>query len=89
MRKNKTNSDGNYTFQDLNPGSYAITVNREGFKKDERVHTVVDVNQTNQQNISLTVGSTAETVEVTTGFQQLQAETASTGLAVESTCRPY
>ncbi|HXS14086.1 MAG TPA: carboxypeptidase-like regulatory domain-containing protein [Acidobacteriaceae bacterium] len=79
----KTNSDGNYVFQDLNPGSYTITVNREGFKKAEHVHTVVDVNQTNQQNISLAVGATSETVEVTTGIQQLQTNTATLGLVVE------
>jgi len=79
----KTNSDGNYTFADLNPGSYTITVDREGFKKTERVHTVVDVNQTNQQNISLPIGSTSETVEVETGVQQLQTSTATLGTIVE------
>ncbi len=83
VQRAKTNSDGNYVFQDVNPGSYTITVDREGFKKAERVHTVVDVNQTNQQNISLAVGSAAETVEVTTGVQQLQTSTATQGLVVE------
>src|SRR5215469_18201247 len=51
----KTNADGNYVFQDLKPGRYTITVNRDGFKKTDRIHTVVDVNQMNQQNISLSV----------------------------------
>ena len=78
----KTNSDGNYTFPDLNPGSYTVTVDREGFKKTERVHTVVDVNQTNQQNISLPIGSASETVEVETGVQQLQTSTATLGTIV-------
>src|SRR6185437_13321961 len=78
----KTNSDGNYVFADLNPGSYTIIVDREGFKKTERVHTVVDVAQTNQQNITLPVGSTGETVEVTTGVQQLQTSTATLGTIV-------
>ena len=83
VQKAKTNSDGNYTFQDLNPGSYTILVDREGFKKTERVHTVVDVNQTNQQNISLPIGSTSEVVEVETGVQQLQTSTATLGTIVE------
>ncbi len=79
----KTNSDGNYTFADLNPGSYTVTVDREGFKKTERVHTVVDVNQTNQQNISLPIGSATETVQVDTGVQQLQTTTATLGTIVD------
>lgn len=83
IQTTKTNADGDYNFPDLNPGSYTIVVDRDGFKKTERVHTVVDVNQTNQQNISMPLGSTNEVVEVTTGIQQLQTETASTGLVVE------
>lgn len=83
VQTTKTNSDGNYTFGDLNPGSYTVTVDREGFKKAERVHTVVDVNQTNQQNISLPIGSTSEVVEVETGIQQLQTSTATLGTIVE------
>jgi hypothetical protein len=79
----KTNSAGNYTFQDLNPGSYTIVVDRQGFKKTERVHTVVDVNQTNEQNVTLPVGSTGETVEVDAGVQQLQTSTATLGTIVE------
>ncbi len=77
------NGDGNYQFQNLNPGRYTVSVTREGFKKSERVHTVVDVNQTNEQNVKLDVGANTEVVEVTTGVQQLQTESASTGLIVE------
>jgi hypothetical protein len=79
----KTNSDGNYVFQDVNPGSYTVTAERDGFEKTEHTHTVVDVNQTNQQNFSLDVGVTSETVEVSTGVQQLQTSTATLGLVVE------
>ena len=78
-----TNSDGVYTFQNLNPGSYDITVDHEGFKKAEHSHTVVDVNQVNQQDIALQVGGNNEVVEVTTGVQQLQTTSGSIGLVVE------
>ena len=78
-----TNSAGVYTFQNLNPGSYTVTANRSGFKNVERTHVVVDVNQVNQQDISLEVGATTETVEVSTGIQQLQTTSASVGLVVE------
>jgi hypothetical protein len=78
-----TNSAGVYTFQNLNPGSYTLTVKSSGFRNVERTHTVVDVNQVNQQDISLVIGTASDTVEVTTGVQQLQTTSASVGLVVE------
>lgn len=83
VQKAVTNNDGVYNFQNLNPGSYDITVERTGFKKADHAHTVVDVNQTNQQNIALQIGGNSEVVEVTTGVQQLQTTTGSIGLVVE------
>jgi hypothetical protein len=78
-----TNSEGVYTFPNLNPGSYTIAIERSGFKKVERSHTVVDVNQVNQQDVTLDVGTSSEVIEVTTGVQQLQTSSASVGLIVE------
>jgi hypothetical protein len=77
------NGSGDYVFQLLNPGSYSISVAGQGFKTIERTHVVVDVSQTTEQNFSLNVGSTNETVEVATGVQQLQTESGSLGLVVE------
>ena len=78
-----SNASGDYVFQLLNPGSYSLSVQLQGFKTAERTHVVVDVNQTNQQNFALAIGATTETVEVTTGVQQLQTQSASEGLIVE------
>jgi hypothetical protein len=78
-----TNSAGVYTFQNLNPGSYTLTIKRSGFRNVERTHTVVDVNQVNQQDVSLEIGTASNTIEVTTGVQQLQTTSASVGLVVE------
>lgn len=78
-----SNDNGIYNFPNLNPGSYTLTIDRSGFKKVEHTHTVVDVNQANQQNIALELGSASEVVEVSTGVQQLQTTTASIGLVVE------
>ena len=79
----KSNNDGVYTFPSLNPGSYTLTVNRTGFKRLERIHTVVDVNATNQQDAALEIGETSEVVEVRAGVQQLQETTGSMGMIVE------
>lgn len=78
-----SNGSGDYVFQLLNPGSYSVAVTAQGFKTAERTHVVVDVGQVNEQNVTLAVGSTKETVEVTTGVQQLQTESGTLGLIVE------
>ena len=44
---------------------------------------MVDVNQVNSQDVQLNIGTTNESVEVTTGVQQLQTESGSLGLIVE------
>jgi hypothetical protein len=78
-----TNSAGVYSFSDLNSGSYTLTIRRNGFRNVEHTHTVVDVNQVNQQDVSLEVGTASDTVEVTTGVEQLQTSSASVGMVVE------
>jgi hypothetical protein len=78
-----SNGSGDYVFQLLNPGSYTLSISAPGFKTTTRTHVVVDVNQVNQQNVALSVGATNETVQVTTGVQQLQTESGSLGLIVE------
>ncbi len=78
-----TNGAGDYVFQSLNPGSYSLTIAPSGFKKSEVTHVIVDVSQVNQQNITLQLGGSSETVEVTTGVQELQTTSGSLGLIVE------
>jgi hypothetical protein len=79
-----SNQSGDYVFQLLNPGSYSLSVTAQGFKTEQRTHIVVDVSQANEQNVSLNIGGTTETVEVNAGgVQQLQTETGSIGLIVE------
>jgi hypothetical protein len=78
------NQSGDYVFQLLNPGSYSLSIAAQGFKPERRTHIVVDVNQANEQNISLNIGAASETIEVNAGgVQQLQTESGSIGLVVE------
>jgi hypothetical protein len=59
----KTNSNGGYSFGLLKPGHYQITVKQAGFA--EVVQTVtVEVGQTSNVEINLTVAKGTETVEV-------------------------
>ena len=83
VQKVTSNASGDYVFQLLNPGSYKMSVSAQGFNTTQLTHIIVDVGQVNEQNFELKIGSTSETVEVTTGVQQLQTETGSLGMIVE------
>jgi len=61
-----TNGDGLYSFTQLKPGHYQITVTMSGFAKMVK-RISVEVGQTTPVDVTLEIGKAAETVEVTTG----------------------
>lgn len=78
----KPNESGDYQFNLLNPGTYTLAVSSAGFGKVIRT-LVVDVGQTNNQDVTLNVGSANEAVTVSTGYQMLSPDSATLGLVVE------
>src|SRR5579864_2595524 len=78
-----TNESGNYSFPDLPPGTYDVTVEQSGFKKESRKANDVLVNSTVRVNITLQPGNVSETVEVTGAPPPLQADRADTGAKIE------
>jgi len=59
----KTNSSGEYRFDNLEVGTYRITAKMTGFKTiSEQVD--IELNKTATRNLSLTPGATSETIEV-------------------------
>ena len=59
-----TSADGSFTIINLLPGSYTLTVVRDGFKQVKLPAFKLDVNQTLTQNITLELGSVSDTVTV-------------------------
>jgi hypothetical protein len=59
-----SNGAGVYTFPFVKPGPYEITVEKSGFKKETRTNIKLDVSQNARIDISLEVGQTTQTVEV-------------------------
>src|SRR5690348_2320048 len=59
-----TNESGRYIFVDVNPGTYNVSVNKTGFRVSKVVDQVVQVGLSLTLNITLEIGSVAETVEV-------------------------
>ena len=78
-----TGDTGLYSFVNLYPGQYRLTVDKAGFKKVDRQNVVVQVQQTTRIDIPLAVGQTTDTVTVTSEVPLLQADTSSLGQVVE------
>src|SRR4051794_23124409 len=74
----KTGSDGRYTFPNLEPGSYEITVKAPGFKPTTQRGIALAVNQIGRFDVRLEVGSDVTTVDVVdVAASQLNFENAS------------
>ncbi|MGA9465083.1 MAG: TonB-dependent receptor [Terracidiphilus sp.] len=75
VRDTVSNSAGAYRFANLGTGHYTLTVTAQGFQKFTKTDIVVNVAQTLEENISLAVGSQAQTVTVAADALQVQTET--------------
>jgi Carboxypeptidase regulatory-like domain len=60
-----TGSSGGYEFLQLPPGTYHLQVEMAGFRKYEQSNIQLLVNTPATNNVSLAVGATTETIEVT------------------------
>ena len=78
-----TGDTGLYSFVNLYPGQYRMTVDKAGFKRTDRQNVIIQVQQTTRLDITLTVGQATETVTVTAEAPLLQSETSSLGQVVE------
>ncbi|MFN0108667.1 MAG: carboxypeptidase regulatory-like domain-containing protein [Blastocatellia bacterium] len=74
----KSNSDGNFSFPALQPGTYTVTVEAQGFKKSVKTGLVLAVADRQSTGvIAMEVGDIANTVEVTADAAQQLIKTES------------
>ncbi len=59
-----SNESGNYSFTNLTPGNYKVTVEGKGFKTSVQSNVAVIVGQSTTVNVALQVGAATETVTV-------------------------
>jgi len=78
-----TNESGNFTEPDLPPGTYTVTVSAPGFKKETRENIELLTNTTSRVDVSLSAGSVAETITVTTAPTLLQTDRADISTNIE------
>ena len=77
-----TNASGVYAFVSVAPGAYTLKAEISGFKVARVATFVVNVNQTLTQDITLSVGNVAQSVEVKAEAPLLQASTSELGTVV-------
>jgi hypothetical protein len=84
IHESVTNDSGNYTFPDLTPGRYSVTVEASGFKKETHQNIDLLINSSTRVEFDLATGSVSETVLVTTAPPLLQTDRADISTKIES-----
>ena len=79
----ESDSNGQFTVTQLQPGAYIVSAKHEGFKRVEQAPFALDVNQVIEVQIKLEVGATSETVEVAGVEPLIEAQTSSLGAVIE------
>jgi Carboxypeptidase regulatory-like domain len=75
VRPTVSNSAGVYLFANVGVGHFTLEAAATGFQKYVKTDIIVNVAQTLQENITLSVGSTGQTVTVQADALQVQSET--------------
>jgi hypothetical protein len=74
-----TNENGRYILVDIPAGTYDVSVSKQGFRISKLTGQTVNVGTALTLNVTLEVGSVAETVEVTASNAELQTLNATVG----------
>jgi len=77
-----SNNAGHYVFVDVNPGTYNITISKQGFATTKAPNLQTLVGQSTTFNVTLQVGGTAVEVVVSAVGTELQAMNATVGNTV-------
>jgi hypothetical protein len=73
-RTQQSNASGEYTFTQLESGQYSISVSAVGFKTFVLKSFVLSAGDRHRQDISMSLGQTNQTVEVTTAPPSLDTD---------------
>lgn len=81
--KTETNSQGDYVFTELKPGTYTVKAERQGFKTAVEAAFKLDINQVVRVDFTLVVGSVQEEVIVSAAEPLVESETSSIGQVID------
>src|SRR5690349_22621180 len=84
VRTTRTTGSGEFSVTFLQPGSYSVTASAGGFKSKTLSDITLRVDQTANLRITLEIGSSTETVEVTGAAPLVDSATSSLGQVIEN-----
>jgi hypothetical protein len=84
LHETVSNGSGNYTFPDLQPGTYTVTTEAAGFKRDTHQNVDLLINSSTRLDLSMVIGSATETILVTTAPALLQTDRADISTKIEA-----
>jgi hypothetical protein len=83
----ETGAEGDYLFQFVAPGQYQVTVKAPGFRTLARSGVELAVTQILRLDLQLSLGDTAETLEVSASAATVETENTSLGTAIRQEIR--
>jgi Carboxypeptidase regulatory-like domain len=75
----QSDTSGSFTFPGMPPGTYALTVEMQGFKTSVVDKVTLQVDSTNEVSVGLQIGSLSESVQVTSEAPVINSTDASIG----------
>jgi hypothetical protein len=78
-----TDGDGRYAIGNLPPGPYILEVKSPGFKDYRQTGIVLEVGHTSQINVTLSIGSVTETIEVAADASMVETKDSAIAQVVE------
>ena len=81
-RETQTNANGDYTFVEVVPGTYQVTYEHPGFKKNVQDSVTVDVNQVVTLNSVLQLGEVQDVVQVSSEAPQVDTTSTQLGAVI-------
>jgi len=83
-RTTTTDSGGRYSFNQLPPAAYSLTVKAKGFETYQQSGIVLDAAEAAAQNVTLTVGSETVSVTVTSDVSLLNTDNANVATDIDA-----
>ena len=81
-REQTTNQTGTYTFTLLQPGAYALTLQKDGFGPQARTGILLELNQISSVDVVMHPGAVSQTIEVNTAAPMLETSTSAVGQVI-------
>jgi len=82
----KTQKEGNFIFDGVQPGIFTVTVRASGFKELKKIHFTLDASQKlSTGNLMLEIGNTSQEITVTSDLTPIQNSSAERSIVLDNT----